>query len=211
MSSLSADLIQKYVQGQEKALGDVIDLYKKGSWTQIKQDGDLRISSTSYSNSPFSVVKGEVVISKPFESVLKASQYVKVVDSSTPEAERSGFSERKFLVDNPESQILYTAILSGQVHIPNIDFLLFRKLYEKDGLTILLYSSIENADLKPVVEGYSRGFTTFQAFVLEKDGGNVKLTVLVHADPKVAIPAEFYQALTIKQVYVAQIIKSKIP
>lgn len=214
--SVTPEQIAEYAKQSEELLPKFIALASSNEWKESKKEEDITFYTRTDPSSPYHQVKSVVTIPAPIDTVLSILKPIEVVDKSTPKEKRHGLNERKALYGPADDQY-QTAIFEIEIESPAPlvsprDFLLFRRFYQKDGKQVYLHNSIVNNTLFPEKKGVVRGEMPFQGFIVEQDPdhqGNVRLTFLVHADPKGKIPSAVYNLVVTNQGYAAKGIRKK--
>ena len=214
--SLTPEQLSEYGKKNEEVLARVLELQNSGDWKLTKEEADIKFYNRTDKSSSYHQVKSVVSIPAPMATVLEVLKPIEIVDSNTPKDKRHGLNERKTvygpLDDEHNTTVFYIELESPGMMVSPRDFLLFRRHYTKDGKEIFLHNSIDNADLQPEKKGVVRGDMLFQSFIAEKDPdepNNVRLTFLVHADPKGKIPAMAYNMVVTNQGYAAKGIRKR--
>lgn len=215
-SGVTPEQLAEYGKQSEELLPKFLTLSTSSEWKESKKEEDITFYTRTDPSSSYHQVKSVVTIPASLETVLGILKPIEVVDSKTPKEKRHGLNERKTLYgptdDQYQSTIFTIEIESPAPLVSARDFLLFRRHYEKDGKHIFLHNSIVNDTLFPEKKGVVRGVMEFQGFIAEPDpdhSGNVRLTFLVHADPKGKIPATVYNLVVTNQGYAAKGIRKK--
>lgn len=213
MTKVTPEQIAAYGKQSEALLSKVLTIKDSPDWKQSKQETDITFYTRTDPSSPYTQVKSVVSIPAPMDKVLEVLNEIEVVDASTPKEKRHGLNERKVLYgpldDEFQTSIFLIELESPAVLVSPRDFVLFRRHYQKDGKHIYLHSSIVNDDLYPEKKGVVRGEMLFQSFIAEQDNGNVKLTFLVHGDPKGKIPSAVFNMVVQNQGYAAKGIRKR--
>ena len=212
----TADQISEYNQQWDKAVELTLAAYNGSDWSkESSKEKDIEIFTRSVKGSSFSQVKSVVTVNAQFDQVIKQVQTTKVIDENTPKDQREGAVERRVLsnVENdPDGACFFYIIVESPSRlVSNRDFLMYQKSTNKDGLFLLVRTSINNEEMRKVAKGCVRGNMFFQSFICEKTGDNqTKLTFLCHADPSGSIPAMVYNMAATKQGLAALRIKREV-
>ena len=215
-NGVTPEQLAEYAKQSEELLPKFLALATSSEWKESKKEQDITFYTRTDPSSSYHQVKSVVTIPASIETVISILKPIEVVDASTPKEKRHGLNERKALYGPADDQY-QTAIFEIEIESPAPlvsprDFLLFRRFYQKDGKQVYLHNSIVNDTLFPEKKGVVRGVMPFQGFIVEPDpdhNGNVRLTFLVHADPKGKIPATVYNLVVTNQGYAAKGIRKK--
>ncbi|OHS93221.1 hypothetical protein TRFO_40488 [Tritrichomonas foetus] len=214
--TVAPELIAQYAKSSEELLPKLLELQNSPEWKVSKEEKDIKFYNRTEKSSSYTQVKSVVTIPASMDKVLEVLKPIEIVDSNTPKDKRHGLNERRILF-GPQDDEFNTTIFLIELESPGMmvsprDFVLFRRHYSKDGKEIFLHNSIPNTDLAPEKKGVVRGEMNFQAFIAEKDPENeenIRLTFLVHADPKGKIPAMAYNMVVTNQGYAAKGIRKR--
>lgn len=212
-AEISPDQIAKWGEESEKLMKDTIALLNDPEWKESKKEPEIVFYTRSDKSSSFHQVKSVVTIPAPMEAVLSALKPIEPVNKDTPKEKRHGLIERRTVfgpLDDEAQTCIFYICLDPPKLVTARDFVLFRRLYKLDGGRFCYFHNSIETPAVPVDDKRVRGHMTFQGFLCEPEGNNVKLTFFVHADPKGSIPAFAYNAAATNQGYAAKGIRKKV-
>jgi hypothetical protein len=210
---ISPAQLAEYDSAIQAVFENVVQLANAPDWQKGKVDDDLSFYSRSVPGSSFTMIKSEITIPVPIETIVKRLSLVPEVTPDQPAAQRDGAIRRKlFVVSENEFNdgFVYLALESGSRLVSNRDFFMYRKHFEKDGVHYFVQASVVNDEIAPVYKDFVRGRIVTQAFVLSGEGPEAKLQFIAHADPAGSIPAMVYNAVSQKQGYLVKKLKTDL-
>lgn len=213
-SPVTAEQLANYSKLHDEAVEKVISIINDPKWELNKEDKDIVFYKRFEESSPFAQIKSIVTIpGTTLQEVKEILTPIVKVDENTPEKERHGLDYCYELPGSGEGYNLFvTATKSPGMMVSGREFVLYRKIVEKDGLLIAISVSIPDDSIVPVGKGHVRGVMTqgYVAKVSPKNDKDVELSFFVHADPKGSIPAIAYNQVVTSQGYAAKGIRNKI-
>lgn len=214
MSAKCEELVEKYTTRAQEILNTVLGFIDDDSWKESKIDSEIAFYTRYEPSSSFAQVKSVVSIKAPNDVIQGLITPIVPVDKSTPKEQNLGFDFQRTIYEvpnDPESRcFVYMALPSPGMMISGRDFALFRRHFLFDGKReVDLMFSVDEDEISPPVNEYVRAKMTFQGFVSEPVGDEVKLTFFVHVDPAGKLPSWAYNLVATDQGNAALDIKKK--
>jgi len=203
---------EHYLQKVDYALS----LLNDPSWELEKEDKDIVFYRRYAPNDSFAMIKSIVTIPDcSIDDIIEQLSVIEPIDSSTPSNKKHGIAERRVLHDQGKEGfcVFYIAMEPPGMMISGRDFVLIRKMLQKDGKLLFINVSSEDDSVLPPNRTYVRGQMDFQGFIAEPDPANpknIKLVFMAHANPKGSIPSMIYNSVVMNQGYAAKGVRSKI-
>lgn len=205
-----ASQFDQYKPAHEEALAKVLQLMDGAAWKKSKEEPGITFYTAPAEGSSYTMVKSVVEIKAPIENIIARVLKTATVEPTAPKEvmEKEGCRERRLINtqdDEEKNTFMYINLLSASRLVSERDFLMYRRLYNKDGKYISLNVSIVNDDIMPEQKGRVRAHMHFQAFIMEQiNPETVRLTFMCHADPKGSVPAMVYNSAAVGQGYSAK-------
>lgn len=213
--SATPEQLANYSKLHDEAVAKLLTIKDDPKWELSSEEQEIKFYKLYIESSPFAAAKSVVTIpDTTLEEVKKVLLPITIVDDKTPEKQRHGLDYCYELSGNGTDYNLFvTATASPGPLVSGREFILYRKMVEKDGLLIAINISIPDDDLVPENKKHVRAFMDYQGFIAkvsEQNPKDVELSFYVHADPKGSLPSLAYNAVVTKQGYAAKGVRGKI-
>ncbi|EAX93428.1 hypothetical protein TVAG_104730 [Trichomonas vaginalis G3] len=201
---------EEYKQFDEqltKVNDEILANLNSPEWKFSKDEADgCKIYVRHVADSSYDMIKATISIPVSQRDALEAIKPCKEITPKTPKAENEGLLERKIFnydeKDPSARAFIYCSTPSPFPLVAGRDFLLYRKVIEKDDKLCYTHTSVVCDKIMPQKKGFVRGLMKQQAFIFEKDPSNPEHTLLsfiLHTEIGGSIPTFAYNMAAVGQ------------
>lgn len=204
---ISSEEYSQFDEILNKVNDEILANLNSPDWKFSKEEADgCKIFVRRVPESAYDMIKATISVPVPPKLALEAIIPCKEITPNTPKSENEGLLERKLFnydeKDPTARAFMYCATPSPFPLVSGRDFLVYRKVIDKDDILCYTHTSVVCDKVMPERKGFVRGQMKQQAFIFEKDPNNENGTILsfiLHTEIGGNIPTFAYNLAAVGQ------------